>query len=36
VISSVPGLFAAELGARYFLTLHERALWAIDQLDRPG
>ncbi|WP_432824575.1 PadR family transcriptional regulator [Dactylosporangium sp. CA-092794] len=26
-------LFSAELGARYFLTLHEWALWALDRLD---
>lgn len=26
-------LFAAELGARYFQTLHEWALWALDRLD---
>ncbi len=26
-------LFAAELGARYFLTLHEWANWALERLD---
>jgi PadR family transcriptional regulator, regulatory protein AphA len=26
-------LLAAELGARYFQTLHEWALWALDRLD---
>jgi DNA-binding PadR family transcriptional regulator len=26
-------LFAAELGARYFQTLHEWAVWALDRLD---
>ncbi len=26
-------LFAAELGARYFQTVHEWALWAMDRLD---
>jgi PadR family transcriptional regulator AphA len=26
-------LFAAELGARYFRTMHEWALWAVDRLD---
>jgi DNA-binding PadR family transcriptional regulator len=26
-------LFAAELGARYFQTLHEWALWALERLD---
>lgn len=26
-------LFAAELGARYFQTLHEWALWALDRLE---
>lgn len=29
----VMSLFAAELGARYFQTLHEWALWALDRLD---
>ena len=32
-------LFAAELGARYFQTLHEWAVWALDRLDQhpsPG
>jgi hypothetical protein len=27
-------LFSAELGARYFQTLHEWALWALDRLDQ--
>jgi hypothetical protein len=26
----------AELGARYFLTLHEWAQWALDQYDQDG
>jgi PadR family transcriptional regulator, regulatory protein AphA len=30
------GLLAAELGARYFLTLHEWAQWALDQYDQDG
>jgi len=30
------GLLAAELGARYFLTRHEWALWALDQFDQHG
>ena len=33
--SAVPvRLFAAEMGARYFQTVHEWALWALTQLDR--
>lgn len=31
--SPAVALFAAELGARYFQTLHEWALWALDRLD---
>ena len=30
---SAVSLLAAELGARYFQTLHEWALWALDRLD---
>jgi DNA-binding PadR family transcriptional regulator len=30
------GLFAAELGARYFQVLHEWSEWALQQLDDPA
>ncbi|MEU7874587.1 PadR family transcriptional regulator [Dactylosporangium sp. NPDC049140] len=33
--ATVPvGLFAAEMGARYFLSVHEWAIWALEHLDR--